>query len=59
MWDDIIYPFLNFNGAAVEIWEWIWVILSYNSLQWQSSERYPHLHGPVQTLDNNLSKHAG
>ena len=22
-WDEIIYPFPNFNGAAVEVWEWI------------------------------------
>ena len=23
MWDDIIYPFPNFNGFTVEVWEWI------------------------------------
>ena len=23
MWDEIIYPFPNFNGATIEIWEWI------------------------------------
>ena len=23
MWDDITYPFSNFNGANIEIWEWI------------------------------------
>ena len=23
VWDDITYPFLNFNGATVEFWEWI------------------------------------
>ena len=23
MWDEINYPFLNFNGATVEVWEWI------------------------------------
>ena len=23
MWDEITYPFLNLNGAAVEVWEWI------------------------------------
>ena len=23
MWDDITYPFPNFNGATVEVWEWI------------------------------------
>ena len=22
-WDDITYPFPNFNGATVEVWEWI------------------------------------
>ena len=23
MWDEIIYPFPNFNGATVEVWKWI------------------------------------
>ena len=23
VWNEIIYPFPNFNGAAVEVWEWI------------------------------------
>ena len=23
MWDEITYSFLNFNGATVEVWEWI------------------------------------
>ena len=23
MWDEMIYPFLNFSGAAVEVYEWI------------------------------------
>ena len=23
MWDEIIFPFPNFNGSAVEVWEWI------------------------------------
>ena len=23
MWDEITYPFLNVNGATVEVWEWI------------------------------------
>ena len=23
MWDKITYPFPNFNGATVEVWEWI------------------------------------
>ena len=22
-WDEITYPFPNFNSAAIEIWEWI------------------------------------
>ena len=22
-WDEITYPFPNFNGATVEVWEWI------------------------------------
>ena len=23
MWDEVTYPFPNFNGCAVEVWEWI------------------------------------
>ena len=23
VWDEITYPFPNFNGAAVEVWEWL------------------------------------
>ena len=23
VWDEITYPFLNFNGATVEVYEWI------------------------------------
>ena len=23
VWDEIIYPFPNFNGCTVEVWEWI------------------------------------
>ena len=23
MWDEITYLFPNFNGAAVEVWEWV------------------------------------
>ena len=23
MWDEIAYPFENFNGTTIEIWEWI------------------------------------
>ena len=23
VWDGITYPFPNFNGATVEVWEWI------------------------------------
>ena len=23
VWDEITYPFPNFNGVTVEVWEWI------------------------------------
>ena len=23
VWDNITYPFPNFNGATAEVWEWI------------------------------------
>ena len=37
VWDEITYPFPNFNGAAVEVWKWIgnvgWNYLSIPKLQ--------------------------
>ena len=36
IWDEITYPFLNFNGATVEVKEWI-------------SNFIPHLTGHVIT----------
>ena len=29
MWDDIIYPFPNFSGVDVEVWEWISNFISH------------------------------
>ena len=29
MWDEIIYPFLNFNGATIEVYEWISKFIPY------------------------------
>ena len=29
MWDEIIFPFPNFNGCTVEVWEWISNFISY------------------------------
>ena len=29
VWDEIIYPFPNFNGATVEVCEWWYVISSH------------------------------
>ena len=23
VWGEIIYPFLNFSGSTVEVWEWL------------------------------------
>ena len=23
VWDEITYPFVNFNGSSVDVWEWI------------------------------------
>ena len=23
VWDEITYPFPNFNGCTIEVWEWI------------------------------------
>ena len=23
VWDEIIYPFPNFNGATIEVWKWV------------------------------------
>ena len=49
MWDEITYPFLNFNSATVEVWEWI-------------SNFTPHFTGPCDYLSmlglklNHVSK---
>ena len=29
MWDEVAYQFLNFNGAAVEVWEGIHALLKH------------------------------
>ena len=29
VWDEIIYPFPNFNSAAVEVWECIYYFISH------------------------------
>ena len=29
MWDEIANPFPNFNGAAIEVWEWISNLISH------------------------------
>ena len=30
-WNEIIYPFSNFNGAAIEVWEWMNNFISHFS----------------------------
>ena len=34
MWDEITYPFLNFNGATVEVWEWMNNFIPHFSGMW-------------------------
>ena len=34
VWDEITYPFTNFNGATVEVWEWINDFVSYSTGMW-------------------------
>ena len=29
LWEEITYPFPNFNGCTVEVWEWIWNFLPH------------------------------
>ena len=29
VWDEITYPFPNFNGAVVEVWEWTSYFIAY------------------------------
>ena len=31
VWDDIAYQFSNFNGATVDVWEWISNFIPYIS----------------------------
>ena len=45
MWDEITYPFPNFNSEAVEVWEWIsnftppftWCMITYSCWDWSYS----------------------
>ena len=32
VWDEITYPFPNFNGATVEVWEWINDVISHSMI---------------------------
>ena len=40
VWDEITYPFLNFNGYTIEVWEWIsnliplYQVYNYLSMLW-------------------------
>ena len=36
VWDEITYPFPNFNGATVEVWEWISYSTFYNGCNYLS-----------------------
>ena len=29
VWDEIIYQFSNFNGTAVQVWEWLSNLITY------------------------------
>ena len=29
VWDEITYPFPNFNGYTIEVWEWVSNIISH------------------------------
>ena len=31
LWDEITYPFSNFNGATVEVWEWLSNFIVYST----------------------------
>ena len=41
VWDEITYPFPNFNGAAVEVWEWM---SNFITLHWPAIT-YPCRYG--------------
>ena len=36
VWDEITYPFPNFNGCTVVVWEWIRNFTFYNGCNWLS-----------------------
>ena len=31
VWDEITYPFPNFNGVTIEVWDWICYFISHFS----------------------------
>ena len=35
-WDEIIYPFPNFNDSTVEVWKWISHFITYFIMEWNN-----------------------
>ena len=54
VWYEITYPFLNFNGCIVEVYEWIsnFILHIYETRYTNDITRY------VPTVTRNLSRNA-
>ena len=62
MWNEITYPFPNFNGATVYVWEWISNVLPHITCRehhrWEGSVGFRFwrpLENPLKLSEVNLS----
>ena len=66
VWDAIIYPFLNFNGCTVEVWEWIsifiphfiMIVIAYacwETQEWYDLYMYGYKH-KILFLNNDITR---
>ena len=66
MWDEIIYPFPNFNALTVEVWEWIsnfishftWRVFTYPCMDQSYSMSVKGVPGSYDTIIKNEVLHA-
>ena len=50
MWDQIIYPFPNFNGCTVDVWESEFKVISSHML---FSHMWLHIHVEIELIHVN------
>ena len=60
LWDDFNYPFPNFNGVAVEVWEWMNISShTFNECNYLSMLGFQLKHVSKSTYNINALYNAG